>query len=133
VWSCVVVLKEDFSNIFVRSKYLQKGLCKVLRVWMYRRKLKGWPRGIRSTKITPSTSQENSGHDFPCWKGSPTSSEKIWMVSFDWLLSAVQNDGYIFHPQWRSVTKNFHHRPPKGRANLNTRVKWRDKCLWKLN
>jgi hypothetical protein len=35
-------------------------------------------------------------------------------------LSAVQSDGVMFHPQWRSVTKSLHHQPCNRRANQST-------------
>jgi hypothetical protein len=35
-------------------------------------------------------------------------------------LPAVQSDGSMFHSQWRSVTKSFHHQPRNRGANLIT-------------
>jgi hypothetical protein len=55
---------------FLWGRTLLKCFCKFLTVWMYRSELMDWPRGIMSTKITPSASQKNSGHDFLCWRGN---------------------------------------------------------------
>jgi hypothetical protein len=64
--------------------------------------------GIMYTKVTPSASQWNSDHDFPCWRGNiKLILPRRRMMPFHWLsFHPVQSDGSLFHPH---CTQNVHH------------------------
>lgn len=110
-WTCVVVSKEDFSNIFAKSNSLER-LLQVPRVWMYRSELMVWPRGI----APPPSKKIQWPWTFPA---EGVASRRSCMMPFHRLslLSAFQSDGSIIHPQWRSATNNFHHQSRR-RENL---------------
>jgi hypothetical protein len=60
-----------------------------------------WSSGIMYTKATPSASQRNRGHDFPCWRGTIKLilPRRHWMMPFHWMpFHPVQNDCSLFQP-----------------------------------
>lgn len=108
VWSCVVVMKEDCSNILVRlnspEMHLQDFKC-----WRYRPEIMVLSCVTVSIKITLSATE--SDHDLPSWRANLkfVLPKRSWTMPFEWLsFHAVHTDASICHPQWRSVKESFH-------------------------
>ena len=112
---CVVVrcrVEGEFQQQFLWVRTVQKSFCKILSVWMYRFELTVWPRDIRyyyhhffiPKSVAMTFPAEGVTFNF-FWR-------KVGLCPSTDFISAVQSDGPIFHPQWWSVTKIFHHQPP---------------------
>jgi hypothetical protein len=113
VWSWVVTLKENFTNILC-GKTILKCFCSVSSVWIYRSELMVWLCGIMSTKILCFASWKTVTMTFPAGGVNLTYSEEK-------LDNAVP---LTFCLQFKAMGLCFmpiiHHQPSNGKADQNT-------------
>lgn len=89
VWSCVVLLKEDWNNN-VRGRNLLQSFCTVYE--FERTDLTSWFDHVAHTPKLLLMHSTNSDHEVSCWRGSlelllPTG---IWVMTFHWLSLRLQ-------------------------------------------
>jgi hypothetical protein len=126
------MLKEDFSNIFVRfdslGKLVQGFKSSDAQIWV--NSLTTWHNIYQSESPLPHP--KNIGRDF--------SAEVVALTSFFWgeggwcytinCLSVVQSGGSMFYFQWWPVIESFYHQPHFGGTNLNTPLSAQYYDIW---